>query len=227
MNIRQSLKIVAALLLATLVLGAAPYYRDGSVPHIEEVIMNEELICRPDWMVQTHADLKRHEGFRPYPYPDPLSTLGKKHGSKFGYKPAREVLNSLGASEESGRPWTIGYGFAVGVTPDTPMVTEEQASERLWEKIPQYSAKLNKLVPNWYDMPMHVITVLVNMVFNMGEGGLAKFHNTLKLFNEGKYEAAGNNLTKSLWYKQVGNRAVELTQRLVKGTIDSRHRVDS
>lgn len=189
--------------------------------------MNEELICRPDWMVQTHADLKRHEGFRPYPYPDPLSALGKKHGTKFGYKPAREVLNSLGASEASGKPWTIGYGFAVGITPDTPMVTEAEAAEKLWEKIPQYSSKLNKLVPNWYDMPIHVITVLVNMIFNMGEGGLAKFGNTLKLFNEGKYEAAGINLTKSLWYRQVGNRAVELTQRLVNGTIDSKHRVDS
>lgn len=224
---RQSLKIVAALVLATILAGTFPVYKGHISLHIEEVTMNEELICRPDWMVQTHADLKRHEGFRPYPYPDPLSTLGKKHGSKFGYKPAREVLNSLGASEASGRPWTIGYGFAVGVTPDTPPVTEEEASERLWDKIPAYSNMLNKLVPEWYNMPTHVITVLVNLMFNMGEGTMATFKNTLKLFNEGKFEAAGENLTKSLWYRQVGSRAVELTQRLKTGVINARHSVIS
>lgn len=221
---RRSLLVVAAIMLADIFLIAG--YEDRAISVMEET-MDEDLICRPEWMVQTHSDLKRHEGFRPYPYPDPLSPLGKKHGKKFGYKPAWQVLESLGASEKDGVPWTNGYGFAVGITPDTPMVTEAEAAEKLWEKIPQYSAKLNKLVPNWHDMPVHVITVLVNMIFNMGEGGLAKFGNTLKLFNDGKYEAAGINLTKSLWYRQVGNRAVELTQRLVNGTIDSKHRVDS
>lgn len=225
---KRSFKWVAALLLTNiLAVGTLSQYGGHRPTHMEDMTMNEDLICRPDWMVQTHADLKRHEGFRPYPYPDPLSALGKKHGSKFGYKPAREVLNSLGASEKSGMPWTIGYGFAVGVTPDTPMVTEEQASDRLWDKIPQYSAMLNNLVPNWYDKPTHVITVLVNLVFNMGENKLATFKNTLKLMNAGDYEAAAVNLTKSLWFRQVGSRAVELTQRLASGDIHSKHKVIS
>lgn len=225
---RQSFKVVAALLLASVVLlGTFPRQVGHIASHVMEVTMNEEMICRPDWMVQTHSDLKRHEGFRPYPYPDPLSELGKRHGSKFGYKPAREVLKSIGANENAGLPWTIGYGFAVGVTPDTPAVTEAEASERLWDKIPVYSAMLNKLVPGWYDMPTHVITVLVNLVFNMGEGTLATFKNTLKLFNDGKYEAAAANLTKSLWFRQVGSRGRELTQRLATGIISPSHKVIS
>lgn len=225
---RQPLLSMAALLLASMaILVSTPAGVDYIGGRVTEVLMNEDLICRPDWMQQTHSDLKRHEGFRPYPYPDPLSELGKRHGSKFGYKPAREVLKSIGADERSGMPWTNGYGFAVGVTPDTPVVTEEEAAEKLWDKIPQYSAMLNKLVPGWHDMPTHVITVLVNLVFNMGEGTLSTFKNTLKLINDGKYEAAAANLTKSLWYKQVGSRGRELTQRLATGVINPQHKVNS
>lgn len=188
---------------------------------LQEIGMNQDMICRPDWAVQTHADLKRHEGFRPYAYPDPLSKLGKAHGKKFGYKPADEVLRSIGGNEADGRPWTIGYGFAEGIKL-TDHVTEEQASEQLWPKIFKYASYLDDLVPNWGHMPLHVQSTLINLVFNMGPAGLAKFKNTLPLFVQGKYEAAGKALTNSLWFRQVGTRAIELTQRLVTGNIPDR-----
>lgn len=183
-----------------------------------------DTICRPAWLEQAHADLKRHEGFRPYAYPDPLSPLGKKHGSKFGYKPAREVLASLGANAKDGGPWTVGYGFTHGVTPDTT-ITQEEADEMLYVEIMDHSRGLDKLVPNWGTAPLVVQSVLVNLIFNMGEAGLAKFKNTLKLINAGDYFQASGNLIKSLWYRQVGNRAIELTTRLATGSISDKHKV--
>lgn len=184
------------------------------------------LICRPKWLEQAHADLKRHEGFRPYAYPDPLSPLGQKHGSKFGYKPARDVLATLGkdASLKAG-PWTVGYGFTgADVTPDTHM-TQEQADERLYVEIMEHSHGLDKLVPDWGNSPLYVQTVLVNLIFNMGTAGLGKFTNTLKYFNAGEYAKAAVNLTKSLWYQQVGSRAKELTSRLTTGLIPDSFKV--
>jgi len=192
---------------------------------MEEVFVTDAMICRPKWAMQAHADLKRHEGFRPYAYPDPLSPLGQKHGRKFGYKPAREVLATLGTdSKLSGGPWTVGYGFTHGVTIDTRM-TQEEADEALWPEIFSHAAHLDKLVPGWGDMPLYVQSVLVNLVFNLGPTRLAKFKNTLKLFNDGKYAAAASALTQSLWFKQVGDRAVELTKRLAAGSIPSKFAV--
>lgn len=223
---------LVAVLLVSAVLGSLLYDK-GTLTHtsgqtilplIQEVFTLNETICRPNWLSQSHADLKRHEGFRPYAYPDPLSALGKKHGSKFGYKPAREVLASLGANESQGGPWTVGYGFTKNVTPDTHM-SQEEADEHLYVEIMQHAQGLDDLVPDWGNSPLYVQTVLVNLIFNLGKAGLAKFKNTLRLFNEGKYVQASANLKQSLWYNQVGNRAVELTARLTAGAIPARFAV--
>ena len=180
--------------------------------------------CRPRWLEQAHADLRRHEGFRPYAYPDPLSVLGKKYGKEFGYKPATEVISKLGVDPKQGAPWTIGYGFTHGVTVGSVM-SREEADERLYEEIMKHASALDDLVPDWAQAPLYVQTTLVNLVFNMGKSGLAKFKNTLALFNAGKWAEAGRALTNSLWYKQVGNRAVELTQRMITGVIPDKYAV--
>lgn len=186
-----------------------------------------QMICRPKWLVQSHADLKRHEGFRPYAYPDPLSDLGKKHGRKFGYKPAREVLATLGEDAKlKAGPWTVGYGFTgKDVTVDTS-IAQAEADEKLYVEIMDHAQGLDKLVPDWGNAPLVVQTVLVNLIFNMGTEKLRKFTNTLKYFNAGEYAKAATNLTKSLWYQQVGNRAKELTSRLADGLIPDRFKVN-
>jgi hypothetical protein len=45
----------------------------------------------------------------------------------------------------------------------------------------------------------------------------------LQLFKEGKYAAAGERLTHSLWYSQVGARSKELVGRLKAGRIEPEH----
>ena len=180
--------------------------------------------CRPRWLEQAHADLRRHEGFRPFAYPDPLSVLGKKYGKEFGYKPANEVLSRLGTNANDGAPWTVGYGFTKNVTPNT-RIGREEADEMLYDEIIRHAHELDDLVPDWAQAPLYVQSTLVNLVFNMGKGGLSKFKNTLALFNAGKWAEAGKALTNSLWYRQVGNRAVELTNRMITGVIPDKYAV--
>jgi lysozyme len=43
----------------------------------------------------------------------------------------------------------------------------------------------------------------------MGIGGLLTFKNTLLLIKTGQYKKAADEMLKSLWAKQVGNRAIE------------------
>jgi lysozyme len=53
--------------------------------------------------------------------------------------------------------------------------------------------------------------VLANMCFNMGIGSLVGFKNTLAMIQAGDYTGASENMLKSKWASQVGQRAQELS----------------
>ena len=59
--------------------------------------------------------------------------------------------------------------------------------------------------------------VLLNMCFNLGIGGLLGFNNTLAFIAAGDWERAANGMLASKWAKQVGRRAIELSELMRKG----------
>ena len=59
--------------------------------------------------------------------------------------------------------------------------------------------------------------VLVNMCFNLGIKGLLGFNNTLAFIGAGDWERAANGMLASKWAKQVGIRAIELSEMMRKG----------
>lgn len=60
--------------------------------------------------------------------------------------------------------------------------------------------------------------VLVNLAFNLGGAGLAKFVNTLAAVERGDYDAAARGLRMSLWFRQVQpSRSSRLIQMLTTG----------
>ena len=59
--------------------------------------------------------------------------------------------------------------------------------------------------------------VLVSMCFNLGISGLLGFKNTLAFISDGDFERAANNMLASKWAKQVGLRAIELSEQMRKG----------
>lgn len=183
---------------------------------------------KPYWFRQVLSDLERHEGFRQYAYPDPLSPIGKAYDNPkygWGFKPARTILAELGLSEAKGRPWTVGHGFTGGVTVDSA-ITKEESLRRLGDEIMRHVVGLDRLVPKWQTtLPLYVVTVLVNMAYNLGIEKLSKFDTTLSLINQGKYALAGTNLRKSAWFKQVKSRGLELVSRLESGKIEDSHLV--
>lgn len=188
------------------------------------------LMQSPVWLPQVFADLQRHEGFRKYAYPDPLSPIGRRYpATKYGWgkRPAMEILTELGLLRRipEGKPWTVGYGFTDGVNERT-VITKEQANQRLIPLIHEHALGLDRLLPGWRtSLPKYVQEVLVNLIFNLGEHRLATFKQTLGMVKSGKYAEAGINLRKSLWYKQVGSRGKELTERLIDGKVQDHYKV--
>lgn len=60
-------------------------------------------------------------------------------------------------------------------------------------------------------------SVLLNMCFNLSMNGLLGFNNTLAFIAAGDWERAANGMLASKWAKQVGRRAIELSELMRKG----------
>jgi lysozyme len=58
---------------------------------------------------------------------------------------------------------------------------------------------------------------LIDFLFNVGYTTAATFKNTNRAINEERWEDAADNFEKSLWYKQVKNRAVEIVGMIREG----------
>jgi lysozyme len=173
-------------------------------------------------LLQVKSDLDRHEGFREFAYPDPLSPLHKKAPAHvWGTKPAREIVADF--KEEDGAPWTFGFGFTKGVTSES-RIDRIRAERKLEEHTLEMDGMLTLALP-WYKEASFVTkTVLINMGFNLGLAGLLKFKNTLAYVKAKTYVQAAANMRKSLWYKQVGKRADELAKRMETQTIEPQHK---
>lgn len=176
-------------------------------------------------MLQVKADLWRHEGYREFAYPDPLSKIARQYKDlPWGKVSARELLARIpGVNEADGAPWTYGVGFTHCVTPDSRI--HKIPCERMLESLilEQYYQLVEKLP--WVTTASFVTkTVLINMAFNLGLAGLLKFKNTLAYVKAQNYEQAARNMEQSLWYTQVGYRAKELVKRMRTQTIEPQNK---
>lgn len=175
-------------------------------------------------MLQVKKDLDRHEGFREFAYPDPLSAIGIKYRYlPWGFQSGRELMSHVRDMDESkGSPWTYGFGFTNCVTPDS-RITRILAERMLEGLILEQNQRLKEVLP-WYAEASFVTkTVLINMAFNLGLKKLLKFVNSLRYIKEKNYNKAADNLKLSLWYKQIPTRAGELIKRIRTQTIEPQH----
>jgi len=102
-------------------------------------------------------------------------------------------------------------------------MTREQSLRKLDEKVGKYAGDLQRLIPDITEHPFVIQTVFLNLIFNMGFERLAKFKNTLAFLRQRDYQSVADNLEKSLWYRQVGTRAVELVERVRTLSIKQEH----
>lgn len=109
---------------------------------------------------------------------------------------------------------TIGYGHTDKNLPES--CTLEQAEEWLDDDVQEAHDLARKIVASFDALDGARKGVILNMTFNLGNR-LSEFHNTIKYINIGDYRAAAENMLKSKWAKQVGNRAKRLAYRMATG----------
>lgn len=115
-------------------------------------------------------------------------------------------------STVKGHP-TIGIGRALDVRGLTP----DEAQYLLSNDIDAFTLGLQQAYTWFNNLDDSRQRVLVNMAFNLGLAGLAKFPEMLEYLADGRYGLAASAMEDSLWYREVGQRAVRLVAMMRNG----------
>ena len=108
---------------------------------------------------------------------------------------------------------TIGYGRNI----ESRGISISEAEMMLNNDIADCMAELRVNLPYFDVLDSVRQDVLIDMCFNLGLQGLRKFKLTLTHIQHGDFEMASETMLDSNWAKQVGNRAVELSQMMKTG----------
>jgi lysozyme len=107
---------------------------------------------------------------------------------------------------------SIGYGRNL----DDMGISEVEAMVMLRNDIEQCYQELEMF--SWFeDLDQVRQEALVNMLFNLGLPTFLEFKKTLKFVAEGKYSQAAEEMLRSKWADQVGDRAKELAYMVDTG----------
>jgi len=109
--------------------------------------------------------------------------------------------------------WTIGVGRNL----EDVGISEEEADYLLQNDIERTIALMDDYIPWHDDLDLIRHEALVNFVFNVGIGTAMKFKKAMTALEKQDYETAANEMMDSNWSKQVGQRAVEVTEMIRTG----------
>tara|TARA_R110002020_G_C15775951_1_gene728645 strand:+ start:108 stop:524 length:417 start_codon:yes stop_codon:yes gene_type:complete len=109
---------------------------------------------------------------------------------------------------------TIGYGRNL----DSNGISKLEAEKMLYNDVDETIDNLNNLIP---DIMMQLNQarkgVIINMAFNLGIHGLLKFKKMIAALEVGDYDEAAIQMMDSKWARQVGKRAIELSEQMRTG----------
>ena len=105
--------------------------------------------------------------------------------------------------------WDAEYGWEVGT-----LVTKDRCNEAFNRDIKTVLSDCNKLYSDFDELPEEVQLIIANMMFNMGRPRLSKFKGMKRGVDAKDWNAAGDEMVDSTWYKQVTKRADRLVVRM-------------
>lgn len=109
---------------------------------------------------------------------------------------------------------TIGYGRNL----EDRGITEEEAGFMLDNDIDEVVSELERM-PLYLSLNPVRRTVLANMCFNLGLTRLLGFRRMLGALADKDWDRAADEMLDSVWARQVGNRAVELSELMRAGEV--------
>lgn len=96
-------------------------------------------------------------------------------------------------------------------------ITEEMADRLLDLSISRAAYDCLSLFPEFNNFSENREMALIDWMFNLGLTKAKKFIHTIAAINTGRWEDAAEGMRKSLWAKQVGRRAEEVTNLIENG----------
>jgi len=107
---------------------------------------------------------------------------------------------------------TIGYGFLI----DSLELDRDVCDIIIQRKIGKIIFKLLKRFAWFHDAPQVVKEVVINMSYQLGIDGFAKFKKTIEYIENGEYKKAADEMLDSVWAseKQTPERAKKLSNKL-------------
>jgi lysozyme len=130
-----------------------------------------------------------------------LAELRRHEG--FKDRPYRDTVGVL----------TIGYGWNLESDP----IYREVAELQMKLKLQDLEQELIKRFVWYPNLTQPRKDVVLNMCYNLGIDGFAKFRNTIYLIANSRHEEAAVEMLKSKWAQQVGNRAKFLSDKMRLG----------
>lgn len=126
------------------------------------------------------------------------------------------VLTAVPDPLSHGEPWTNGYGHTGPDVYEGQVIDQAQADAWLVSDRNKALAGAATLQgwPTWAPARQDA---LATMVFNLGLHGIEEFDTFLGYMAVGKYSAAALDLQGTLWYKQVGTRAIRTAHMIATG----------
>ena len=119
-------------------------------------------------------------------------------------KPYRDTVGKL----------TVGYGRNL----EDVGISRDEADFMLDNDIDQVERQLDT-VDEYRDLDDVRQTVIANMAFNLGFAGLMGFKNMWAAIGRRDWESASEEMMQSKWARQVGVRAVELSEIMRTGEV--------
>ena len=108
---------------------------------------------------------------------------------------------------------TIGVGKNI----EDNGITLEEAEYLLQNDIAEARSQLLHAFPWMGEFNDARISAMINFTFNVGIGTVKKFENTLSYMQSGEWDKAADEMMDSRWARQVGNRAIEVTDQIRTG----------
>lgn len=116
--------------------------------------------------------------------------------------------------------WTCGVGHKLAPTDDhVTLWSDEKIDQTLRTDVDNAILQLSQHLPWVFQSGMGDARegVFINMCFNMGVFGLLKFKESLFLAKTNKYVECAEELLRSEWAQQVGDRAKRLSRQMGTG----------
>ena len=128
----------------------------------------------------------------------------------------RDEGNKPYAYQDSLGYWTIGVGHCIDAR-ERCALPDKIIKNLLEIDIDSAIADLDQRIPWWEKLDDVRKRVLINMCFNLGINKLMRFQKFLDAMKNADWKEAATQMQNSVWWGQVGARAVRLQHMVLTG----------